>query len=671
MTGTVHYQVRDGIAVLRIDNPPLNAITAGVGHRVVERLKVAIEDERVSAVVVTGSRNVFSAGADLANDDDSRGGINALNDVIDAIEACGKPVIAALNGTILGGGVELALGCDYRIAAADVGIGMPEARFGLIPGGGGTQRLPRLIGAQPALDLLLSAKPLMADEALALGLIDRIAVGKLVSSAMDYGRELVSTNAGKRRVRDADVEAAPAVFERARDEVRRSRRDELAAMHVVSCVQAAVDDGDFVAGLAVERARYEECRADPQRAALVHCAVAERRAGNVPGLDDVEPMPVGSAAVVGAGTMGSGIAMALANAGIRVRLHDSDAANLRRGLDTIRKNYDRAATRGALSRDEVEMRLALIETVDDFDALADGDVAIEAVHERLDTKRAVFARLDNVMRPGAILATNTSSLDIDAIAVVTRRPESVCGLHFFSPAHVMPLVEVVRGASSSPVVLRTAMTLAERLGKVGVMAGNCPGFIGNRMMFAYLREAHALALAGMAPADVDRVLYDFGFAMGPFAMADLVGLDLGWHPGQQGAVANAFSSPLTDAFCEFDRFGQKNGLGFYRYDENRTRHVDPEGDTIIRMLAADLGIEPRTFTDDEVLVRCLYPLINVGAALVSEGHALRPGDIDVVYVNGYGFPCYRGGPMWYADALGLDRIVADLDRLYGETGEAS
>jgi 3-hydroxyacyl-CoA dehydrogenase len=421
----------------------------------------------------------------------------------------------------------------------------------------------------------------------------------------------------------------------------------------------------------IERKLFAECMDDPQREALIHIFFSERAANKIPGLSkDVPLIEINKGSVIGSGTMGGGIAMCFANAGIPVRLHDNDAENLARGLKVIEGNFARTVSRGRLTQEEMDKRMSLIIPTENFDDLGDADIVIEAVYENLDLKKEIFTKLDSVMKEGALLATNTSGLDVDAIAACTSRPEFVCGMHFFSPANVMRLLEVVRGKDSSPVTLGTAMALGKRLGKVSVVAGNCPGFIGNRMIGGYSRQAYLMILEGAKPAQVDKVIYDFGLAMGPFAMADMVGLDLGWRARKMMGGSNEVTARIPDALCELDRYGQKNGKGYYQYEEgDRTPRPDSIADDVIEKVSIESGYTRREFSDDEILKRCIYPLVNIGAKLLEEGHALRASDIDTVYVNGYGFPSYVGGPMWYADIQGLDTVLADIERFFKETGD--
>jgi len=549
-------------------------------------------------------------------------------------------------------------------------------KLGLLPGAGGTQRLPRLVGAEAAVQAIVSGNPIMAPDALTMGIVDRVASGDIIDDAIAYAHEIIADGAATRKVRDLEDKISAdrgntALFEKFAANLDKTHRGQFAPAQILQCVEAAVNAESFDEGMAVERARFAECMSDPQREALIHIFFAERAANKIPGLSkDVPLLDINKGSVIGAGTMGGGIAMCFANAGIPVRVHDNDPENLARGIKVIEGNYARTVSKGRLTQEEMDKRMSLIIPTENFDDLGDGDIVVEAVYENLDLKKEIFARLDKVMKQGALLATNTSGLDVDAIAGMTDRPEFVCGMHFFSPANVMRLLEVVRGKDSSPVVLGTAMALGKRLGKVSVMAGNCPGFIGNRMLGGYTRQAALMILEGATPAQVDKVIFDFGLAMGPFTMNDMVGLDLGWRARKMMGGTNEVTARIPDELCELGRYGQKNGKGYYQYAEgDRTPRPDPEADAVIAQVSEDLGYTRRDFSDDEILKRCMYPLVNIGAKLLEEGHALRAGDIDTVYVNGYGFPTYVGGPMWFADTQGLDNVLADMERFFEETGD--
>jgi 3-hydroxyacyl-CoA dehydrogenase len=676
MKGTVHYETRGNIALLSIDNPPVNPLSSGVRQGLFDGVSSALADDAIEAIVLTGMHRAFIAGADISEFGAAATEGVGLGEALDKMEGSTKPIIAAINGTAFGGGLEVALCCDYRIAAATAPVGLPEVKLGLLPGAGGTQRLPRLIGAEAAVQAIVSGNPIMAPNALTMGIVDRVASGDIVDDAIAYAQEIIGAGAATRKIRDFEDKVSAdrgntALFEKFAANLDKTHRGQFAPAQILQCIEAAVNAESFDEGMAVERARFAECMSDPQREALIHIFFAERAANKIPGLPkDVPLLDINKGSVIGAGTMGGGIAMCFANAGIPVRVHDNEPENLARGIKVIEGNYARTVSKGRLTQEEMDKRMSLIIPTENFDDLGDGDIVVEAVYENLDLKKEIFARLDKVMKQGALLATNTSGLDVDAIAGMTDRPEFVCGMHFFSPANVMRLLEVVRGKDSSPVVLGTAMALGKRLGKVSVMAGNCPGFIGNRMLGGYTRQAALMILEGATPAQVDKVIFDFGLAMGPFTMNDMVGLDLGWRARKMMGGSNEVTARIPDELCELGRYGQKNGKGYYQYAEgDRTPRPDPEADAVIAKVSEDLGYTRRDFSDDEILKRCMYPLVNIGAKLLEEGHALRAGDIDTVYVNGYGFPTYVGGPMWFADTQGLDNVLADMERFFEETGD--
>ena len=676
MKGKVHYETRGDIALMSVDNPPVNPLSSGVRQGLFDGVTRALEDDSVKAIVLTGLNRAFIAGADISEFGAAATQGVGLNVALDKMEQSSKPIIAAINGTAFGGGLEVALCCDYRIAAPTAPVGLPEVKLGLLPGAGGTQRLPRLTGAQAAVQAIISGDPIMPPDALAMGIVDRVGTDNIVEDALAWAREIIDAGGATRKIRDLEDKIAgdrgnKALFEGFAANLNNTHRGQFAPAQILACVEAAVNAESFDAGMQVEAEKFAECMQHPQREALIHVFFAERAANKIPGLDRETPLlDINKASVIGAGTMGGGIAMCFANAGIPVRIHDNDPENLARGIKVIEGNYARTVSKGRLSQEDMDRRMSLILPTPEFDELGDGDVVVEAVYENLDLKKEIFQRLDKVMQDGALLATNTSGLDVDAIAAATSRPDFVCGMHFFSPANVMRLLEVVRGEESSPVTLGTAMALGKRLGKVSVMAGNCPGFIGNRMLGGYTRQAAMMILEGATPVQVDKVIYDFGLAMGPFAMSDMVGLDLGWRARKMMGGSNEVTARIPDELCELGRYGQKNGKGYYRYEEgDRTPLPDPEAEAVIRRVAEELGYPRKDFSDEEILKRCIYPLVNIGAVLLEEGHALRAGDIDTVYVNGYGFPTYVGGPMWFADAQGLDKVLADIERFYEETGD--
>ena len=680
LLGTVHYEVRLSVALLTIDNPPVNPMSSGVRFYLSQHLETALADDAVDAIVVTGKGRAFVAGADIRdfgkapNQDEQP--VRAAGELI---EGSAKPVVAAINGTAFGGGLELALTCHYRIAAPGAPVGLPEIKIGLLPGGGGTQRLPRLIGAERAMQAILSGDPFDADEALDLGIVDAIADGDLVETAIAFAKDKAGAGPHSlvrdRRDRVLADRANPHVFEAGEAYLARRMRGQFNGQMAFDSVKAAVEIDDFDDGIRAERANFQRCHDHEQRAAMIHVFFAERQAARIPDVGrDTPQKNIASAATVGGGLMGGGIAMCFADAGIPVKVLEVSQEALDKGLGVIAHNYGRMVRSGRITEAERDQRLALIEGVLDYDAVADADVVVEAVFENLDLKKQIFEKLDAAMKPGAVLASNTSGLDLDQMAASTARPSDVVGMHFFSPANIMQLLEVVRGEHTDKKTLATAMALGKVIGKTPVMSTNAPGFIGNRMLGGYTRQAGEIILHGALPEQVDKVIYDFGFNMGPFAMNDLVGLDLGWRARKMAGVPDA-DKPLTaiipDRLCDLGRFGQKTNAGFYRYPEgSRQGQPDPEVAQLIERTSAELDIDRRQIGDEEVLKRCLYPLINIGAQLLDDGIALRASDIDVVYVHGYGFPKYRGGPMYYADQIGLDNVYRDILSFHQQYGDA-
>ena len=662
----VNYSVDDGVAVLEIANPPVNALSLAVREGLMAGLERAYADPAVVAVVIRGANGTFPAGADI-NEIGSGAALQApmILDVQARMESAGKPLVAALEGTALGGGFELALTCHWRVAAHAAKVGLPEVKLGLIPGAGGTQRFTRLAGPEAALDAITSGAQIPAERALGMGLIDELAddtaaaAARLGRRAASERRPLRLASEAGERIRGASAE----LFAAFRQKLATRARGQLAPFRIVDAIEAACTQPK-ADGFRLEREYFIECRDSPQRKALTHLFFAEREARRIPGVGpEVQPLPIRSAAVIGAGTMGGGIAMSFANAGIPVRLLELSREALERGLGAIARNYAGSVARGSLTQERAERARSLIQGVSDYAELAGADIIIEAVFEDLRVKQEVFARLDRVAAPQAILASNTSTLDIDAIAASTSRPEQVVGTHFFSPANVMKLLENVRGARSSPRVLATVMALGRTLGKIPVLAGNCDGFIGNRMLMYYGSESEFLLEEGATVEQIDRVMEGFGFAMGPLAVRDLAGNDVGFliRKGRRLPADERFS-PILERLVAAGRLGQKTGRGFYRY-EGRTRIPDPEVPALIEGVSRDLGITRRAVPDEEILERLLHPLVNEGAKIVAEGIALRASDIDVVYVNGYGFPAWRGGPMYWAEQAGLARVVATMQRL--------
>ena len=662
----VNYRLEGETTVLTFANPPMNALSLPVREGLMQGLVRAASDEAVAAIVVSGADGTFSSGADI-NEIASGAALTAptLRDLQAQMEASRKPLVAAIEGICFGGGFEIALTCHWRVAGREAKVGLPEVKLGLLPGAGGTQRFTRLAGPAAALDALTSGAPIPAARALELRLVDAVA-DHVLPAAIALARRAVSEHWPLRITSDISEhlsEATPELFSDFRRRLATKARGQLAPFRIVNAIEAAGTRPKEEA-FRLEREYFLECRASPQSKALTHVFFAEREARRIPGLPaDTEPLPIGAAAVIGAGTMGGGIAMSFANAGIPVALLEVSKEALERGLTVIRKNYAASVARGSLTPARAEQLLALIRGVSDYQALVSADIIIEAVFEDLTVKREVFATLDRVAAPHAILATNTSTLDIDAIAASTTRPAQVVGTHFFSPANVMKLLENVRGRQTSAQTIASVMALGRSLGKIPVLAGNCDGFIGNRMLMFYGSEAEYLLEEGATPEQIDRVMENFGFAMGPFAMRDLAGNDVGFliRKGRK-LPADERWSPILERIVGTGRLGQKSGKGFYRYD-GRTRIVDPEVTAIIEGVSHELGIRRREIPDEEILDRLLHPLVNEGARIVEEGIAVRAGDIDVVYVYGYGFPASRGGPMFWAEQSGLARVVDTMRRL--------
>ena len=649
---------RDGaVAVVVIDHPPVNAMSLAVRTGLKSALDETLADPATSAVILMGAGRTFIAGADITEFGKPRAE-PLTPTLIAAIEAAGKPVIAAIHGHALGGGLELAMGCHYRIATADARLGQPEVKLGILPGAGGTQRLPRLVGVALALEMIAGGEPIGAKDALAKGLIDEIASGELRPAAIALAQRLVRDKAKLRRVRDIALPPSErAIFGEYRGTIAKRRRGVIAPLRCVEAVEAAATL-PFDEGLAKERDIFLELVNSEQAKAQRYFFFAEREAAKIPDLAaDIPVQAVKSAAIIGAGTMGGGIAMCFANVGIPVTMVEMSREALERGLATVRRNYESSASRGALAAGDVEKRMALIAGAVGYDGVGAADVVIEAVFEELPLKQEVFRALDRIAKPDAILATNTSYQDVNAIGAATQRPEQVLGLHFFSPANVMRLVEVVRGGKTARPVLASALALARKIRKVPVTVGVCYGFVGNRMLSQRSRAVERLLLEGALPQQIDAALVEFGFPMGPFAAADLAGLDVGWR-ARKGRGA---TSPVADALCEAGRYGQKTGGGYYHYEPgSRAPLPDPEVERIIVATSARLGIARRAIAAEDMLDRVLLPIVNEGARILAEGIALRASDIDVIWVYGYGWPVHRGGPMFHADSIGLKHVAARL-----------
>ena len=652
------------IALISINNPPVNAIGQAVRAGLLDAVKAAIANADVHAIVIACEGKTFIAGADV-REFDQPPLLPNLGDVIHVIEESPKPVIAAIHGTALGGGFEIALGCHYRIAAASAKVGLPEVTLGLLPGAGGTQRLPRLIGVKAALDMITSGKPVSAQKALALGAIDEIALGKLVANALAYAGRLINSGGQIRKTRALPVEHVPEMpLDDLERDIAKKYRGLIAPLQCVKAVRGCVDL-PFEDGLKQERELFLALKASSQSKALRHAFFGEREVAKIPGLPtDTAVREVRSAAVIGAGTMGGGIAMCFANAGIAVTLLDAKQEALARGMSTIGKNYAATVAKGGLAKEEMDRRLSLITPSLDIEAISSADLIVEAVFEDIDVKKTTFEAIDRVAKPGAILASNTSYLDVGKIASFTSRPADVVGMHFFSPANVMKLLENVRTAWTAPDVLTTVMQVGKKLGKVAVLVGGADGFVGNRMLAQRSREVLFLLEEGALPQQIDSVLYEFGFAMGPFAVSDLAGLDIGWRNRQSRAhlrKPGVRDCNLLDKVCELGRFGQKTSAGWYRYEAgSRVPLADPVIERLIVDHSKEHGIVRRNIDGTEILERCLYSMINEAAKILQEGVAARAVDIDMVWLHGYGFPRYRGGPLFYADEVGVKNVYETI-----------
>ncbi|MCB1670714.1 MAG: 3-hydroxyacyl-CoA dehydrogenase NAD-binding domain-containing protein [Gammaproteobacteria bacterium] len=674
MSNVVSYELVDNIGVITVNNPPVNALSHSVRSGIQNALQQAQDDDSDAVLLICEGRT-FIAGADITEFGKPPQS-PSLPEVLVSIENSKKLVVAAIHGTALGGGFETSLACHYRCAVPGAKVGLPEVKLGLLPGAGGTQRVPRIAGVKAALDMMTSGNPISAQAASDMGLIDEVIEGgELRGSALNYVRDLVESGAPLKRIRDINIDPSsiePGFFENYRKQLARKARGQIAPERIVSCVEAAVTM-PMDRGLERERELFTELVQSPESAAMRHIFFAEREAARIKDVAGDTPVrDIRRVAIIGGGTMGGGIAMSFANAGIPVTLLEINDEALQRGLGIIRKNYSITVKKGKLSEARVAERLELISGTTSYLDLADVDLVIEAVFENPDIKKEVFAKLDSVCKPGCILASNTSYQDIDDIATATGRPEDVCGMHFFSPANVMKLLEVVRGEKTAKDVLATVMKLGKKIGKVCVLSKVCYGFIGNRMLSGYGREAQMLLMDGCTPAQVDSALENFGMAMGVIAMSDLAGLDVGYkaRKARKDLPADPKGYIVADTLVEMGRLGQKSGAGFYQYDPaTRARSSDPEVEALIREKAAELGIGQQQFSDEEILQRCFFPLVNEGALILEEGIAQRPSDIDVVYVYGYAFPAAKGGPMYWADQVGLkviyERICEFRDR-YGE-----
>lgn len=655
----VALTVEGEIGIVTVNSPPVNALSQAVRQGILENINAAVANEAVKAIVLICDGRTFIAGADIT-EFGKPPKAPALSEAQAAIENASKPVIGAIHGTALGGGLEVALCCHYRVAVPSAKCGLPEVKLGLLPGAGGTQRLPRIVGAEKALEMVTSGQHVGAKQCHAMGLVDELVPeGELRSGAIGFARQVLAEGRPLRKVRDSDdkllaARGKPEIFAEFRKANARKFRGFDAPEFNIRCIEAAVNL-PFDEGMKRERELFMQLMGGTQSAAQRYVFFAERQVWKIPDVpEDTPQVPIAKVGVLGAGTMGGGISMNFANVGIAVTIVETNQAALDRGLATIRRNYENTAKRGGITAEQVEQRMAKLTGSLDLNAIADCDLVIEAVFEDMAIKKEVFAKLDAIVKQGAILASNTSYLDINEIASVTKRPESVIGMHFFSPANVMRLLEVVRGDKSSKQTIATAMGIGKKIGKIAALAGVCHGFIGNRMLRARSLQANAMLLEGAMPWDVDRVIYDFGMPMGPFAMSDLAGLDIGWNK------ATTSSSTVREVLCEMDRRGQKTGAGFYDYDDKRVAQPSAVTEKIVRDFVAKAGNVAREISPQEILERCIYPMINEGAKILDEGIAIRPSDIDIVYVNGYGWPVYRGGPMFYADTVGIANVVSKL-----------
>ena len=659
--------VIDNVGVLTLNSPPVNALSANVREGLDIGIKKAIENNDVQAIVIICEGRTFIAGADISEFGKEPKG-PSLFEVQDIMENSSKPLIAAIHGTALGGGLEVALTCHYRIAVKSAKCGLPEVNLGLLPGAGGTQRLPRLVGVEQALKMVTSGLHLPAEQCLQNGLIDKLANNDdLLNESISFAKKIIEENRPLKKVRDLDEKVKAArgndeLFQNFRKSIERKTRGFLAPEYNIQCIEAAVNK-PFDEGIKVERDLFIKLISGNQSAAQRYFFFAQRQVAKIPDIPkETELLDINKVGIIGAGTMGGGIAMNFANAGIPVTIIEQNQERLDKGIGIIRKNYENTAAKGRISLEDVDKRMQFIDGNISIDSLSDKDLIIEAVFENMDLKKEIFSKLDLIAKDSAILATNTSALDINEIAETTKRPESVIGLHFFSPANVMRLLEIVRGEKTSKQIIATSMGLAKTIGKTAALVGVCPGFVGNRILAQRQREANKLILEGALPWEIDDALFDFGFPMGPFAMSDLAGLDIGWNK------ETSRSETIRDILCENGRFGQKSGKGFYIYDENRNKLPDNDVEKIIQEFADNKQIKRREIEKDEILKRCLYPMINEGFKILDEGMAIRASDIDIIWINGYGWPIYEGGPMFYGNLIGYDKILSWLQDMEKEHG---
>jgi len=666
---TIKYEVIDNIGIIKGVNPPVNALSYSVRSGLIDAVDNLNSNELVKAIVLIGEGRTFFAGADISEFGKPMMQPD-LNQVIKVFEDSKKPIVAALHGTPLGGGLELAMGCNYRVAVKSTKLGLPEVKLGIIPGAGGTQRLPRLAGIEKSLSMITSGNPIPAKEALSFGIIEQVYEDALLANAINFIKTKIDIDSHP-RTRDLNQKISNidnTIFDNFNNNIKKKFRGRSSPLCAVEAVKATTQL-DFDNGLQKERELFKTCHDSKESSSLIHMFFSERNALKIPDIaKETKTYSINTAAVIGCGTMGGGIAMNFANVGIPVVVVENSQESLDKGIKLIEKNYFNTVSKGRMSEDDLKKRMSLIKGATSLDSISNADIVIEAVFEEMGLKKDMFKRIDKIAKKGCILATNTSTLDIDQIANVTSRPDDVIGTHFFSPANVMKLLEVVRGTKTSKEVIATTMKLAKFIKKVPVLAGNCDGFIGNRMFHEYVRQAHALAEEGAKVADIDRVIYEFGWAMGPFAVNDLAGNDVGWRirkrHKQEGKYDNLrYTSTVADQLCELGRYGQKTNRGFYIYDPaTRKKEIDPEVDMMFEKVADEKGITRRSISDEEILNRLSWALLNTGCMILDEGFALRASDIDVTYSYGYGYPLWRGGPMKYAEDYGLNKVLKEIEK---------
>ena len=664
----IKYEIKENIGIIKGANHPVNALSYEVRKGLIESLQLFLKDDNIDGIILCGEGRTFFAGADISEFGKPMQS-PSLNDVIFEFENSNKPIVAALHGTPLGGGLELAMGCNYRVALSSTNLGLPEVKLGIIPGAGGTQRLPRLAGIEKALSMITSGTPINAKDALNSGIVEEVFPDNIIENAMNFIKSKLSLDnhpiVSKLSEKVSNIHSE--VFDNFSNKIQKKYRGRKSPLCAIEAVKATTTL-TFTEGLEKERELFKLCHDSKESSSLIHMFFSERKALKIPDIPkDTKILPINSAAVIGCGTMGGGIAMNFANVGIPVIVIEDTQESLNNGIKIIEKNYSNTVSKGKMSDSEFKNRMSLIKGATSLESIVGADVVVEAVFEEMKLKKEMFSRIDKLAKENAILATNTSTLDIDQIAESTSRPEHVIGTHFFSPANVMQLLEIVRGKKTSKEVIASTMKLAKNIKKTPVLAGNCDGFIGNRMFHEYVRQAHALAEEGAKVSDIDRVIYDFGWAMGPFAVNDLAGNDVGWRirkrHKQEGKYDNLrYTSTVADQLCELGRYGQKTNRGFYIYDQQtRKKQIDPEVDIMFEKVAKEKGISRRQIDDNEILHRLSWALFNTGCMILEEGYALRASDIDVTYAYGYGYPHWRGGPMKYAEDYGLEKVLEEIE----------